>query len=183
MKNNLMKKISLLSVSLMVASAAAINANIPAMAKSFSDMPLSLVENLTTIPSLFLMISVLISGYIARNIGYKRTILIGVGMVAICGIVPVISSNFYLIFISRALFGFGVGLFNSLLVAMIKYFYDGDERSTLFGFQSACEGLGGLTITFIAGQLLRINWQTSFLAYAIAIPVFILFAILYQMFL
>ncbi len=177
MKNKLMRKISILSVSLMVASAAAMNANIPAMAKTFSDMPLSLVENLITIPSLFLMISVLISGFIARHIGYKRTILIGIGIVAVFGMVPVISSNFYLVFISRALFGFGVGLFNSLLVAMVKYFYDDNECSTLFGFQSACEGLGGLAIVFIAGQLLKIDWQTSFLAYVIAIPVFILFAI------
>ncbi|URZ16663.1 MFS transporter [Clostridium felsineum] len=177
MKNKSMRKISILSVSLMVASAGAMNANIPAMAKTFSDIPLSLVENLITIPSLFLMISVLISGYIARHIGYKRTILIGIGIVAVCGLVPITSNNFYLIFISRALFGFGIGLFNSLLVVMIKYFYDDNECSTLFGFQSSCEGLGGLVIIFVAGQLLRINWQISFLAYIIAIPVFILFAI------
>jgi MFS family permease len=177
MKNKLMRKISILSVSLMVASAVAMSANIPAMARTFSDIPLALVENLITIPSLFLMISVLISGFIARRIGYKRTILIGIGMVAVCGIVPVISSNFYLIFISRALFGFGIGLFNSLLVVMVKYFYDDDECSILFGFQSACEGLGGVAIVFIAGQLLKINWQISFLAYIISIPIFILFAI------
>ncbi|MBU3201094.1 hypothetical protein LL037_05525 [Clostridium estertheticum] len=95
MKNKLLIKISILSVSLMVASGAAMNANIPAMAKTFSNIPLSLVENLITIPSLFLMISVLISGFIARRIGYKKTILIGIGMVAVCGMVPVISSNFF----------------------------------------------------------------------------------------
>ncbi|WP_253200151.1 MFS transporter [Clostridium estertheticum] len=67
-------------------------------------------------------INVLISSFIARHIGYKRTILIGVGIVAICGIVPVISSNFYLIFISRALFGFDIGLFNYLLVAISNRF-------------------------------------------------------------
>ena len=46
------------SASLLVGSAAAINANIPAMAQHFKDVPLSMVELLTTIPSLFLMISV-----------------------------------------------------------------------------------------------------------------------------
>lgn len=43
---------ALLSASLLVGSAAAINANIPAMAQHFKDVPLSMVEMLTTIPSL-----------------------------------------------------------------------------------------------------------------------------------
>ena len=51
-----MLKIALLSVSLLVASAPAINANIPAMAKAFPNVPLSTVELLTTISSMFLMI-------------------------------------------------------------------------------------------------------------------------------
>lgn len=49
-----MLKIALLSVSLLVASAPAINANIPAMAQAFPNVPLSTVELLTTISSMFL---------------------------------------------------------------------------------------------------------------------------------
>jgi len=60
--------------------------------------------------------------------------------------------------ISRALLGYGIGLFNSLLVTMISYFYHGEIRTSLFGMQSAFEGLGGIFITFVAGQLLKINW-------------------------
>ena len=60
--------------------------------------------------------------------------------------------------------GFGVGLFNSLLVSMINYFYDAKERSSMYGLQSAFEGAGGIAITFIAGQLLKINWQAPFIA-------------------
>ena len=71
-----MLKIALLSVSLLVASAPAINANIPAMSKAFPNVPLSTVELLTTISSMFLMISVLTSSFIARKIGYKQTYFI-----------------------------------------------------------------------------------------------------------
>lgn len=177
MKNKSILKIALLSASLLVASAPAINANLPAMVAAFPEIPLSLVEMLTTIPSMFLMISVLTSSFIAKKLGYKQTIVTGLVIVAISGIIPVIVNNFYMILIARAMLGFGIGLFNSLLVAMISYFYDGDERSTLFGIQSACEGLGGMAITFISGQLLRINWQAPFYAYLIAIPVVILFTV------
>jgi len=175
MKKGKLLKISLLSASLLVACAPAINANIPAMAEAFPTIPLPMVEMLTTISSMFLMISVLTSSFIAKRLGYKQTIVLGLIIVAISGIIPAFVQNFYIILISRAMLGFGIGLFNSLLVSMISYFYDGKERTSLFGVQSACEGLGGMSITFIAGQLLKINWQAPFYAYLIAVPVTMLF--------
>lgn len=175
MKKEQVLKYSLLSASLLVGSAPAINANIPAMASAFDTIPLAMIEMLTTVPSLFLMISVLISSFIAKKIGYKQTASLGLLIVAVSGILPVFVSNFYLILISRAMLGFGIGLFNSLTVALVNSFYQGKDRAKMYGLQSAFEGAGGIFITFIAGQLLKIGWQAPFLAYAIAIPVCIVF--------
>ena len=175
MKKEQVLKYSLLSASLLVGSAPAINANIPAMASAFDTIPLAMIEMLTTVPSLFLMISVLISSFIAKKIGYKQTASLGLLIVAVSGILPVFVSNFYLILISRAMLGFGIGLFNSLIVALVNNFYQGKDRAKMYGLQSAFEGAGGIFITFIAGQLLKIGWQAPFLAYAIAIPVCIVF--------
>lgn len=174
-----MKKVNkyiLLSASLLVGTAGAINANLPAIAAHFSDIPLTMVEMLTTVPSLFLMISVFVSSMVARKFGYKQTISIGLIIVSIAGITPLIIDNFYIILISRAMLGLGIGLFNSLLVSMINYFYKG-ETTKLFGLQSSFEGIGGIIITFIAGQLLKINWQIPFIAYVIAIPITIIYII------
>lgn len=173
--NKKILKIALLSVSMLVAVAPAINANIPAMKEAFPQIPLSMVEMITTIPSLFLMISVLTSGFIAKKLGYKQTIMLGLGIVAISGIIPVFIGNFYLVLFSRAALGFGIGLFNSLLIGLISYFFDGNERTTLIGYHEALGGLGGMLITYIAGQLMHVNWQASFISYAIAIPVFFIF--------
>lgn len=175
MKKEQVLKYSLLSASLLVGSAPAINANIPAMASAFDTIPLAMIEMLTTVPSLFLMISVLISSFNAKKIGYKQTASLGLLIVAVSGILPVFVSNFYLILISRAMLGFGIGLFNSLTVALVNSFYQGKDRAKMYGLQSAFEGAGGIFITFIAGQLLKIGWQAPFLAYAIAIPVCIVF--------
>lgn len=175
MKKEQVLKYSLLSASLLVGSAPAINANIPAMASAFDTIPLAMIEMLTTVPSLFLMISVLISSFIAKKIGYEQTASLGLLIVAVSGILPVFVSNFYLILISRAMLGFGIGLFNSLTVALVNSFYQGKDRAKMYGLQSAFEGAGGIFITFIAGQLLKIGWQAPFLAYAIAIPVCIVF--------
>lgn len=173
--NKKILKIALLSVSMLVAVAPAINANIPAMKEAFPQIPLSMVEMITTIPSLFLMISVLTSGFIAKKMGYKQTIMLGLGIVAISGIIPVFIGNFYLVLFSRAALGFGIGLFNSLLIGLISYFFDGNERTTIIGYHEALGGLGGMLITYIAGQLMHVNWQAPFISYAIAIPVFFIF--------
>lgn len=172
-----LQKISILSVSLMTASAPAINAAIPMLAKHFSTVPLPLVEMLTTIPSLFLIISILFSNRLAQKIGLKQTILLGVTLIVISGLGSALINNFAFIFLMRALLGLGVGLFNSLLVATVDYFYSGQERTQTFGFQSAFEGLGGIIITFIAGQLMRINWQAPFWTYELALPILILFGL------
>ena len=176
-KNHTLMKLSILLVSVITASAPAINANIPVLAKAFPNVPLAQIELLTTIPSFFLMIAVLLSSWIAKRIGLKQTVIVGVIMTAVAGLSPIFINSFSLLMVSRALFGFGVGLFNSLLVTIISYFFKGPERSQTLGFQSTFEGLGGVLVTFIAGQLVQINWHMSFWAYAITIPALILFTL------
>lgn len=166
--NKKLLKVALLSASMLVATAPAINANIPAMAAAFPDIPLSMVEMLTTIPSLFLMISVLTSSFIAKKLGYKQTIVLGLSITSISGVIPAFIGDFYVVLVSRALLGFGIGLFNSLLITLIAYFFDGEERTSMLGFHEALGGLGGMVITFIAGRLINIHWQAPFLAYSIA---------------
>lgn len=175
MKGKLIEKFSILSGSFIVVSVAAIAVNIPQIAIDFPQVPQSLVEMLTTIPALFIIISVLLSNRIARKIGYKNTVSLGLLIVLISGLIPVFIHNFWVIFVSRIVFGLGIGLFNSLLVNFITHKYHDDERATMIGFQSAFEGLGGMILTFLVGQLLKIHWQTSFLVYSFALPALLLF--------
>lgn len=175
MKNKVMQKFSILSGSFIVVSVAAIAANIPQIAKEFPQIPLSLVEMLTTIPALFIIPSVLLSDQIAQKFGYKNTVLLGLTIVLVSGLVPVFVHDFWAIFTSRITFGLGIGLFNSLLIHFISSKYQKDERATMIGLQSAFEGIGGMTLTFLVGQLLKIDWQLSFLVYSFALPVFFLF--------
>lgn len=175
MAKNKLQMISLLLSSTVVVSWGVMNINIPAMAKVFSDVPLAMVENSATVSSLFIMIAVLLSHRIAKKLGYKQTIVAGLSLVVVSGLIPLLVDNFYVIFISRATLGFGIGMFQALLVSLNKYFYTGETRTRMFGYQSAFEGLGGVTLTFIAGQLVRLGWQGIFWIYLLVIPVIILF--------
>lgn len=175
--NKTSEKIGILSVSMIVGTAAAINGNIATIAQSFPDVPLSTVELISTIPSFALIISVLCSTVISRKAGMKNTILLGTVLCAFSGVVPFFISEIYTILISRAVFGFGIGLFNSLLVTYITKLYTGEERTQMIGFHQATGSLGGILITFISGQLLKISWNASFLSYLIGFVSVFLFSI------
>ncbi|GEO46228.1 MFS transporter [Companilactobacillus kimchii] len=175
MKKGWLMKFSLLSISLVLTSAGAISGNIPAMAKTFSNESLSSVEMLTTIPALMVVIFVILSSFIAKKIGQKQTVILGLIIALISGIIPAFSSNFTVVLVSRALLGVGFGLFNSLAVSMISDYFTGDERAQLIGFQSAFQGLGTAIMTYVAGQLLKVNWHVTFWIYAIILPILVLF--------
>ncbi|WP_145142199.1 MFS transporter [Paenibacillus sp. Y412MC10] len=176
MKKSVLLKAAILSVSAIVTSGSAMNANIPAMAVSFPTIPYPLIETISTIHYFFLIPSVLASVYLSKRIGYKRCIQTGILIVGLSGIVPVLTNNFYLILITRALFGIGIGLFNSLLVELVNYYFIREERTNLFGYLGAFEAIGGTIAVFIAGQLLQISWQFSTMIYLIAVPIFLLFS-------
>jgi predicted MFS family arabinose efflux permease len=173
-----LKTYSLLSVALLISSGPSIAANIPAIAKEFPTIQLTHVGLLTTIPSLFVILGVLIGNRLELWMGRKKTILIGLGLVSIAGIFPVLKHDiFSFLFVSRCLFGLGIGLFNRLIIQMISDLYQDNpsKKATVIGMESSFEGLGGVCLTLLVGQLLKINWHTSFLVYALALPIFAAF--------
>ncbi|HCE11886.1 MAG TPA: MFS transporter [Enterococcus sp.] len=172
-----LRKISLLSVSLLVVSAGAIAGNIPAIVQAYPTVNETLVELLTTIPSLLIIVTILISPKVAQRIGYKRTVQVGIGIVCLAGLLPVVTTSFTSLFLSRILFGVGVGLFNPLLYTIAAGLYSGSHLATVIGLQSAFEGIGGMLITFLVGQLLVTGWRYSFMVYALAIPILFLFGL------
>lgn len=165
---NLKLKIALLSCFLVTASMNAITGNIPEMAKTFTTVPLYVVELISTLPSLFQMIAILLGRFISKKIGYKNTVLLGILFCGIGGIIPIYIQNIYVILFTRGIFGFGVGMITTTLLTLFIYFFDGNTRSTMIGLQGSIGGVGSFLSTFIAGRLLVYGWNVSFYAYFIA---------------
>jgi len=174
MKNSLVLKIAILSCCFVTASLNAIAGNIPVMAADLKDIPLSLIELVTTIPSLFSMLAVLFSSKIASAIGYKRIVLLGALIAGIFGTIPVILNNIWLILAARGIFGFGCGLITSAMLILIIFFFEGPERSSMIGLQGSAGGLASLVTAFIAGRLLAVSWHASFLVYLFGFLVFLM---------
>ena len=171
-------KFSLLSISLLLTSANAISGVMPALIEQFADQDRSNVELLSTVPSFSMIIMIILSGFIARAIGDKATVTIGLVIAAVCGVIPFVATDsFPIIMASRIGLGIGFGLINSLAVSMIASFFQGDEKATLMGFRSAFESLGQSVMTLIAGFLVTFGWNMSFLVYLVAVPILVLFVL------
>lgn len=173
-ENKSSAKLALLSISLLLTSANAVNGALPMMKKA---MQLSATQSelITTISSIAVVVMVLLSATIARVLGTKRTVALGLMLVGIAGIVPMFVSSYELILISRVALGAGFGIFNSLAVSMLQILYSGNTRASMLGFRSSAEPVGQAVMTIIAGLLLTINWHLSFAVYLIAFPILVLF--------
>lgn len=173
-KSTVLQKLGVLGISLMLTSSQAINGAIPQM-KEALNLSQSQSEFLGTLPSLTMIIFILLSSFIAKRLGMKKTILYGLIFAGIGGILPSFIPSYPLIFISRLLLGVGLGVYNSLAVSYISALYSGDERATLLGMRASTEAIGQTVLIFIAGLLLNLGWSYSFLTYLVALPLAILF--------
>ncbi|EOL42748.1 hypothetical protein RV11_GL000911 [Enterococcus phoeniculicola] len=173
-------KISLLSISVLLMSAPIISAALPAMIDSFSSQSKSAVETLLTIPNFGIILALLISPFCIRIIGKKNTVLTGLVIALISGLLPALINNYSLILGARFTFGLGIGLFNSLAVSLLAEFYEGDELSTMMGFQSMAGSLGSAGLSFFISYLVTLGWQQTFWAYLIILPVLFLFGFFVQ---
>lgn len=168
---------SILSVSLIIASGNAISPALPSMAKTFSNYPLSLVDMIGTVQQFAVMLALFVSVAVARKIGMKYTIMIGIFLVGISGILPMIMTNFWITMASRIILGLGIGFFNSLAIDIINVYYKKHEalRIKMCGIRTAFEPLGQCILNIISGMLVVISWHAAFLVYFAAIPIFLLY--------
>ncbi|MBO0476744.1 MFS transporter [Vagococcus sp. DIV0080] len=174
-KINKVTPYAVLSISLILTSGMAINGTLPLIKEQLS-LTQTQSELLGTIPSLTVFLFVLFSNVLIDKLGMKRLVLLGLGLVAIGGTLPVIiPGNYTLILLSRLILGAGLGCYNSSSVNYINELFTGKERMTLLGLRNSMESIGQMALTFLSGFLLFFGWRYSYLIYLFAIPIAIIF--------
>ncbi|HCM88585.1 MULTISPECIES: MFS transporter [Vagococcus] len=176
-KNSFLFKASLLSISSVLVAGPVISSLIPLMHESFPSQSMSSIELIATVPNFGILIFVLLSNFIIKFIGKKNTVLLGLAIALISGLIPVFIDNYTVILVSRFFFGAGIGLFNALAVSLITELYDGEQQASLMGLQAAMGSIGSTVMTLLVGYFTRFGWQNSFLVYAISVLPLIMFAL------
>ena len=171
-------KLTILSISLMLSAASAISVTLPMIKNQFPDIAPATVESLVTIPSFTMLIFILLSSFIVKGIGKKKTVMLGLTLAFVGGVIPVFATNFSVIYISRFILGAGTGIYNSLAVSLIGDYFDGETQQKMLGYQTAFATLGSSFATFLAGILVNVAWQYSYLIYFLTLPIVILVALI-----
>ncbi|MCF6160027.1 MAG: MFS transporter [Furfurilactobacillus sp.] len=170
-------KVAILSISLVLVAANAVAGVIPLMEASLPHVSHAAVEGLITAPSITVLIFVIFSSAISDHIGMKNTVLLGLLITGVAGIMPMFTSSYWVILAARLGFGAGLGLFNSIAYSIFSIYYEGDERATLLGFQGAVTAVGSILFFLVVAQLTPMGWHATFIVYGISFLILALFAL------
>lgn len=173
----ILEKMSLLALSTMLVSTFAVSPAIPQMMEHFAKegIAASQVENLITVTSLAIMVSLLMNGLIIRFLSERLIIILGLLLMAMGGALPAVLSAFPLIFLARILLGLGIGLINARAINIIGQFFTGKERVQMMGLRGSAEVLGSAGLTLLVGWLTQFGWQPAFMVYLFALVILLLF--------
>lgn len=164
--------VGVLSVSFLLSAGNAISGTIPAMEEAFSNISKANIETLTTIPTAGIMLGTVLSGVFSNYLGKKKSVLAGLIIALVGGVIPAFLPQYWPIFISRFLFGMGMGIFNPLSVSYITDLYVGDRQRSLLGYRNAVSNLGDTIMLFVAGILITFGWNVTYLVFfALLIPI------------
>lgn len=168
---------AILVPSLIISSGKAITPALPPMLKYFSNVPISIFDLISTAQQLSALITLFILIWVAKKIGIKRTIGLGILITAVLGILPAFSDNFIFILLTRIGWGLGLGLLNALAIDSINIYFRYDERTRIrmSGYRTAMEPLGQCVLDILMGLLVMINWHLSFLSYGLIFLILIYF--------
>lgn len=166
--------ITIMGISLVLSTSGAISGTIPLMEKHFSNMSTATVELIVTIPSFSGIFVPLLAGFIEKVTGKKLLALIGLGVTASCGVIPVFTGNYALILFSRIMVGVGIALLTPLSVSYITDIYDEVKANELLGYRNSFINIGSTVLLFLAGYLIKIGWHTAYWVFALALIPFLM---------
>ena len=174
-ENSIREKIAILSISLILTSNSIISGSLVYIQEAFN-LTRNEAEFIITLSSFTVMIFIFLAEYIALWLGLKKTILLGLGLVGISGLIPVIFKTYPGIIISRFILGAGLGMFNGHSANYINLIYHDDkERTKLHGLRNAAEFIGQIILFSLAGILVKINYIYTFLLYTSAFLILVFF--------
>ena len=114
-----MEKVSILSLSLVLTTAFSISSALPAMLDFYKAYPPSQVELLISLPSFGIMAMLVLNSLLERFLTERQLIVIGLTVLSLCSFAPLISQAYGFIFVSRLVFGLGVGMINAKAISAV----------------------------------------------------------------
>lgn len=164
------KKIGILLPCLVMMSYLAVSPALADISGEFSNVSISTVQMLITLPCLIGLVTSLIAGKMVAYI-YKKTIIVAsVACYVAGGLIPVFWNNsMAVLLICSGIMGIGCGGMMTCTAGIICDYYEGKERNQMMGLQAACIAGGGTIFTVLGGWLASEGWRKAYLSYFLVI--------------
>ncbi len=136
------------------------------------------IQFLATCPCVIIILMSLLTGRLAEYIPKKYLALFSAFMF----IVTALGGFFFhqtliILYVWEVTLGIAVGILVPLGTSLIADYFDGEERRSTMGLQSAFISAGGVLLSLFGGLLATINWYYNYLAFLLIIPGFFLLLI------
>lgn len=165
-------KAAVLLIALQEVGAGAATPALGAIAKAFPDVSATVIQNVSTLPALFVVIFSLVYGFLVKVMKKRSILYLAVALFLVGGLAPAFLNDIYVILVFRALVGASVGLLYPMANDLVVDFFESDERKKMIGWTFAVGMAGGIFFQMIGGALSDINWHYTFYAYAAGIAFF-----------
>lgn len=164
-------KAAILAMSVLQMATNAIAAILADIMAEFPGVSAAAVQYLMTFPNLLVVVTSLAAARLA--VVFPKRVLASVGLVF--GVIAGIGSFFFhsslvLLFLWAGFLGCGSGLTIPVATSLISDYFDGEEKDTMLGYQTAAANVGSMLMTFFGGILAAFCWYYNYLVYLLAIP-------------
>ncbi len=171
----LVKAVLLLSSSMTVMAGSVISPALPEISRHFSpEGPTVLTKLILTMPAIMIAFCAPLAGHLSDIFGRKKLLLGSLLLYGTSGLSGCFIDNLFILLVSRAVLGIGVGGIMSAATALIGDLFTGHERARFIGLQSGFMYIGGVVLVLLGGILAEISWNAPFAAYASAFVIFFL---------
>ncbi len=168
-------KMAILFYSLVQTGTICITSVLTHIADQFPGYSATQIQFLATCPSIIVVIISLLSGKITEFIPKKHLTMFSSSMFLVTAIGGFLFHNSLLIlFVWQITLGIAIGILVPIGTSLIADYFDGEERSSMMGMQSAVISIGGVILSLLGGLLATIQWYYNYLSFLLIIPGFLL---------
>lgn len=161
----------LFASTLTVMSSVLIAPALPLMQAAFAGTPGAelMVPLVLTLPALTLALCAPFAGWVIDRYGRRTVLLVGTVLYSVVGVLPIWLDTLPTMLASRALMGVCEAAIMTSCITLLSDYHDENQRSRIFGVQSAFMAGGGIVFQLLGGLFADYHWRGPFLIYGWAI--------------
>lgn len=155
---------------------ATISSSLPGLRAHFADVPgiETLSGLIVTLPSLAIVLTAGLTGWLADRWDRQKMLLIGAGFYLLGGTAGLWAETLEMLLAGRLMLGLGVAVTMTLAMTWAGDLWQGEARARFLGRQGAAISGGGIVFILAGGALASLHWRGAFAVYVLILPVALL---------